>query len=259
MSRAPSRRIDGAGPLASATGGRLERGSYSWTHLGWAGRERLPAGEETVIFTTPQGPRRPRVQRTLPSDAVSQLLSLGYLPFSSPSGETPAAGKGESARRSLAAGEVGSIMLTRFSAAVAGFLFLAACREEAPPRISEAGSCEQKGAARSLLAIEPEQCRVGEVFRRQPNGQAELLVVGTGLTRGDAILWNGHSLKTNFASSRVLSVDVPAALLRVARRGRCDDRGHPRSDAFEAPRAFRRPAAAVRARCSTRLGSEGVS
>jgi len=68
-------------------------------------------------------------------------------------------------------------------------------------------------AARSLLALVPEQCRVGEVFRRQPNGQAELVVFGTGLTRGDAILWNGHSLKTNFASSRVLSGDVPSALL----------------------------------------------
>ena len=105
-------------------------------------------------------------------------------------------------------------MPTRFSAAVAGFLFLAGCREEAPPRIPEGRLVRTEGgAARSLLAIEPEQCRVGEVFRRQPNGQAELLVVGTGLTRGDAILWNGHPLKTNFASSRVLSVDVPAALL----------------------------------------------
>ena len=105
-SRALALRIDGAGPVASATGGRLEPGSYSWNGLGWAGRERLPAGDETVIFTTPQGPRRPRVQRTLPSDVVSQLLSLGYLPFSSPSGETPAAGKGEAPDESLAAGEV---------------------------------------------------------------------------------------------------------------------------------------------------------
>ena len=40
-----------------------------------------------------------------------------------------------------------------------------------------------------------------------------LVVVGTGLTRGDAILWNGRPLKTNFASSRALSVDVPTALL----------------------------------------------
>ncbi len=64
-----------------------------------------------------------------------------------------------------------------------------------------------------MLALVPEQCNVGEVFRRQPSGQAELLVIGTGLTRGDVILWNGRSLKTNFASSRTLSVDVPPALL----------------------------------------------
>jgi len=68
-------------------------------------------------------------------------------------------------------------------------------------------------SARSLLAIVPEQCRVGEVFRRLPSGQAELVVVGTGLTRGDAILWNGRRLKTNFASSRALSVEVPPTLL----------------------------------------------
>jgi hypothetical protein len=64
-----------------------------------------------------------------------------------------------------------------------------------------------------VLALVPQQCRVGELFRRQPNGQAELVVLGTGLTRGDVILWNGRSLKTNFASSRSLSVDVPPSLL----------------------------------------------
>jgi hypothetical protein len=105
-------------------------------------------------------------------------------------------------------------MPTRFSAAVAGLLILAACREEAPPRIPEGRLVRREGgAARSVLALVPEQCRVGEVFRRQPNGQAELVVVGTGLTRGDVIVWNGRSLKTNFSSSRALSVDVPPALL----------------------------------------------
>jgi hypothetical protein len=69
------------------------------------------------------------------------------------------------------------------------------------------------GSARSVRALVPERCRAGEVFRRQPNGQAELVVVGTGLTRGDVILWNGRPLKTNFASSRALSVEVPPALL----------------------------------------------
>ena len=38
-------------------------------------------------------------------------------------------------------------------------------------------------------------------------------MVGTGLTRGDVVLWNGRALKTGFASSRALSVEVPPALL----------------------------------------------
>jgi hypothetical protein len=101
-----------------------------------------------------------------------------------------------------------------FAAAFVGLLLLAACREEALPRISEGKLVRGPGgSARSVRALVPEQCRVGEVFRRQPNGDAELVVVGTGLTRGDAILWNGRELKTGFASSRALSVSVPPALL----------------------------------------------
>jgi hypothetical protein len=103
---------------------------------------------------------------------------------------------------------------TRLSTAVASLLILAACREDTLPRIPEGRLVRrQGGSARSLLALVPEQCSVGEVFRRQPNGQAELLVIGTGLTRGDTVLWNGRPLKTGFASSRTLSVDVPPALL----------------------------------------------
>jgi hypothetical protein len=48
---------------------------------------------------------------------------------------------------------------------------------------------------------------------RQPNGEAELIVIGTGLTRGDTVLWNGRALKTNFGSSRALGADVPPALV----------------------------------------------
>lgn len=105
-------------------------------------------------------------------------------------------------------------MSTRFPVVVAGLLFLAACREEPPPSIPEGRLVLREGGSiRSVLALVPEQCHVGEVFRRQPNGLAELVVVGTGLTRGDTVLWNGRALKTNFASSRALSVDVPPALL----------------------------------------------
>jgi IPT/TIG domain len=102
------------------------------------------------------------------------------------------------------------------TAALAGLLLLAACREEAPPEIP-AGRLVRKegGSARSLLALVPEQCRAGEVFRPRPNGDAELVVAGTGLTRSDAVLWNGRPLKTDFASSRALSVTVPPALLEA--------------------------------------------
>jgi len=104
-------------------------------------------------------------------------------------------------------------MPTRLSTTVAGLLFLVACREEAP-RIPEGRLVRRDGgSARSLVALIPDECRVGEVFRRQPNGQAELVVFGTGLTRGDTVQWNGRPLKTGFASSRTLSVEVPPALL----------------------------------------------
>ena len=105
-------------------------------------------------------------------------------------------------------------MRTRLHAGVAGLLLLTACREQALPRIPDGRLVRGPGgSARSVRGLVPDQCRAGEVFRRQPNGDAELVVIGTGLTRGDAILWNGRPLKTNFASSRTLSVDVPPALL----------------------------------------------
>jgi hypothetical protein len=97
---------------------------------------------------------------------------------------------------------------------VAGLLLLAGCREEALPRIPDGRLARVPGgAARSVRALVPDRCRAGEVFRIQPNGHAELVVVGTGLTRGDEIRWNGRALTTGFASSRALSVDVPPELL----------------------------------------------
>ena len=101
-----------------------------------------------------------------------------------------------------------------FFAAVAGLLLLGACREERLPRIAEGRLVRAPGgSARSVRALVPEQCRAGEVFRRQRNGHAELVVFGTGLTRGDTVLWNGRPLTTGFASSRALSADVPPELL----------------------------------------------
>jgi hypothetical protein len=111
--------------------------------------------------------------------------------------------------------------MIRLGAVIAAVLLLGACQEEEAPRIAEGRLVRRKGgSARSLIALVPGECRAGEVFRAQANGNAELVVVGTGLTRGDAVLWNGRPLKTNFGSSRGLSVDVPPAL--VASPGEVD-------------------------------------
>ena len=100
------------------------------------------------------------------------------------------------------------------AAAVAALLLLAACRDESPPEIDEGRLVRKEGRLpRSLLALTPAECRAGEVFRRLPSGNAELIVAGTGLARGDAVSWNGRPLKTFFASSRTLSAEVPPALL----------------------------------------------
>ena len=45
------------------------------------------------------------------------------------------------------------------------------------------------------------------------DGDAGLLILGTGLTRGDVVLWNGQPLKTAFGHSRLLTAAVPARLL----------------------------------------------
>jgi hypothetical protein len=106
-------------------------------------------------------------------------------------------------------------------AAIAGLLLLAACRDEPAPEIARGRLVRTEGGAdRSLLALVPRESRAGEVFRRQPNGDAELVVAGTGLTRSDTVLWNGRPLKTYFASSRTLSVAVPPEL--VASPGRVE-------------------------------------
>jgi hypothetical protein len=105
-------------------------------------------------------------------------------------------------------------MSSRFSAALIGLVLLAACREESIPRIPEGRLVRGEGSsARSLRALVPAQCRAGESFRPQPDGQSELVVVGTGLTRGDVVSWNGRALTTSFGSSRGLAVGVPPELL----------------------------------------------
>jgi hypothetical protein len=103
---------------------------------------------------------------------------------------------------------------TSLAAACAGLLLLTACRERPAPNIAAGRLTRADGeAVRALRALVPEECRAGEVFGRQPDGDGVLAVLGTGLTRGDVVLWNGQPLKTTFGHSRLLTAAVPARLL----------------------------------------------
>ena len=98
--------------------------------------------------------------------------------------------------------------------ALAGLLLLPACRNEPIPQVSPGRVARAEGGAeRSLLALVPNRSRAGEIFRRQPDGQAGLILLGIGLTRGDAVSWNGYPLKTTFGHSRLITAAVPAELL----------------------------------------------
>jgi hypothetical protein len=101
-------------------------------------------------------------------------------------------------------------------AAAAGLLLLTCCREQKPPEISAGRMVRAEGALeRSLVTLAPDHCRAGEVFGRLPGGESELILTGTGLTRNDAVFWNGRPLRTYFASSRTLSAAVPPEVLQT--------------------------------------------
>jgi hypothetical protein len=99
--------------------------------------------------------------------------------------------------------------------ALAACLLLAACREETKPEIPTGRLARASGESRrTLRALVPEECRAGEVFQRLETGEASLLVLGTGLGRGDTVFWNGRPLRTAFGHSRLVSAAVPPELIR---------------------------------------------
>ncbi len=105
-------------------------------------------------------------------------------------------------------------MRSSLAAVCAGLLLLTACREQTAPEIPTGRLTRAGGeAVRALRALVPEECRAGEVFGRQPDGDAALVILGTGLTRGDVVFWNGLPLKTTFGHSRLLTAAVPTRLL----------------------------------------------
>jgi hypothetical protein len=102
----------------------------------------------------------------------------------------------------------------RASLVVALVLFVAACRDESDPSIAPGRLQRAPGAAgRSLRALVPDEVRAGETFPARSDGAASLVVLGTGLTRGDRVRWGGHALETTFGNSRLLTAAVPPALL----------------------------------------------
>ena len=104
----------------------------------------------------------------------------------------------------------------RAPAVLAVLLLFTACRDEAPPEISKGKVVLREGtSARSIVKLVPAECRVGEVFGRQPSGEATLGIIGTGLTRGDTIRWNGRPMKTGYGNSRNLSASIPAEALQT--------------------------------------------
>jgi hypothetical protein len=103
----------------------------------------------------------------------------------------------------------------REAAALAACLLLAGCRQESPPEIPTGRLARASGESpRTLRSLVPEECRVGEVFQKLENGEAGLLVLGTGLSRGDTVFWNGRALRTAFGHSRLVTAAVPPELLQ---------------------------------------------
>jgi hypothetical protein len=108
----------------------------------------------------------------------------------------------------------------RARAAAALLLALAiapSCREREDARIAPGRIVRAHGRPeRSLLVLIPSGARAGEIFQRQPDGQAALAVLGTGLTPGDVIRFGDRALPTMAANSRLLTASIPPDLLARA-------------------------------------------
>jgi hypothetical protein len=70
---------------------------------------------------------------------------------------------------------------------------------------------------RYILHLIPTHAAVGELFQRQPTGNAAISVLGEGFAPGDAVFWGSQRLETTLGSSKALSASVPPSLLLEAR------------------------------------------
>jgi len=76
-SRAVEITLLGAGAAVTPSGRAVVRGSYRWSDLAWAGRQRLPDG--ATLFTLPPAPRSSAGAANVPGEVAARLLALGYL------------------------------------------------------------------------------------------------------------------------------------------------------------------------------------
>jgi hypothetical protein len=69
--------LAGTGSAVTPSGRAVVPGSFRWSELAWAGRERLP--DRAALFTLPPAPRSSTGAADVPQEVAARLLALGYL------------------------------------------------------------------------------------------------------------------------------------------------------------------------------------
>ncbi|MGH9364636.1 MAG: sulfatase, partial [Thermoanaerobaculia bacterium] len=167
----------------------VQSGTFQWADLLIRGT--LPINEGVLAFSTEPAPLISSAQgKTPPLSVIARLRSLGYI------------SAGEWVPREVTAEELNP------------------AAKPLPPLELPEGSVRIRSQTdlpgRPIPAIRrlhPNQARIGEIFQRQPSGDAAIAITGSGFVRGDTIFWNGRLLRTMFGSDTLLAAGVPPDLL----------------------------------------------
>ena len=97
----------------------------------------------------------------------------------------------------------------------AALLLLGSCRDEPESPVIAPGTLQRsvRQARRHIGQLHPAEARVGEIFQKQPDGNAAMAITGSGFKREDTVYWNGTALQTTFGNSTLVTAEVPAGLL----------------------------------------------